>query len=552
MWALRILSGQLAGQTFPLNSGKNLLGRAPECEIHLAEPGISKHHAQILVTEDKVILSDLGSKNGTYVNGVRIQNQTLRLGDKVLFYNLIAEFIRRPPARATTRTALPGPTAVPPMPMQGAPAAMTPGMAPGPMNGMPGNPFPPSAAPEGEEHSDVIQIRSFQDLLKGFTKYVENVALPGVYRVAQMMEFKNLYIAAIVLFTLLVTATSVIPMAQLTKKNIQRESERRALTIAKSLASANRSAIVEGMNLALNTEYAEREEGVDKAFLISTQTGRILAPVNLSTQYLNNPFVQKARKTDQDFSEIINSTEIGASSPVKVYDPTLGTHSVRAHAIILYNLNETAIDFKSTLSLFIQVLLVALLLGFVLFYILFKVIAHPIRQVNAHLDQALKSGQTDIDTDYHLPHLEELISNINSTLVRLGQEQPEAENFPMVAADRMSEAAQIVDMMGWPCIAVRASNETIICANGAFYDLVAGMDTLDGRDMDAISDSAMRESLKDLLAQLMAGAPRAEHQLPGHGHEVFQVSAQAVHGSQGPEYFIISLKNFEEGQEDAV
>jgi len=63
-----------------LMEGVNIIGREPGTTIHIESPGVSRHHARILVTQGEATIEDLGSKNGTHVNGTRI-TQPARLAD---------------------------------------------------------------------------------------------------------------------------------------------------------------------------------------------------------------------------------------------------------------------------------------------------------------------------------------------------------------------------------------------------------------------------------------------------------------------------------------
>ena len=52
--------------------GTNVIGREPPATIQIEGRGLSRHHARIQVSDADATLEDLGSKNGTYVNGQRI------------------------------------------------------------------------------------------------------------------------------------------------------------------------------------------------------------------------------------------------------------------------------------------------------------------------------------------------------------------------------------------------------------------------------------------------------------------------------------------------
>ncbi|MGB3012993.1 MAG: DUF3662 and FHA domain-containing protein [Candidatus Nanopelagicales bacterium] len=65
--------------TFQLNRAVTRIGRGVDADIRIEDPGVSRHHAEIRVGND-VILRDLGSTNGTYVNGTLVAEQPLRDG----------------------------------------------------------------------------------------------------------------------------------------------------------------------------------------------------------------------------------------------------------------------------------------------------------------------------------------------------------------------------------------------------------------------------------------------------------------------------------------
>ena len=73
-----------AAKAFPLVTGVNVLGRDKTCRIKLDDPVVSRQHAQVVVTGRRIVLTDLLSTNGTYVNGRRvIENTVLSAGDRV-------------------------------------------------------------------------------------------------------------------------------------------------------------------------------------------------------------------------------------------------------------------------------------------------------------------------------------------------------------------------------------------------------------------------------------------------------------------------------------
>ena len=56
-------------RTYELTAPVTMLGRGTDCDLRLVDPGVSRHHAELRVEDDEVVLVDLGSTNGTFVNG---------------------------------------------------------------------------------------------------------------------------------------------------------------------------------------------------------------------------------------------------------------------------------------------------------------------------------------------------------------------------------------------------------------------------------------------------------------------------------------------------
>lgn len=71
------------GKRIPLAAGEHVVGRDPASSIHFPEPSVSWHHARLLVNGG-VTIEDLGSTNGTFVNGARARSRvTLKAGDRI-------------------------------------------------------------------------------------------------------------------------------------------------------------------------------------------------------------------------------------------------------------------------------------------------------------------------------------------------------------------------------------------------------------------------------------------------------------------------------------
>jgi DNA-binding winged helix-turn-helix (wHTH) protein len=107
---VRVLSGRSTGDTgrsyrliwyereLALDQGETILGRSHNATLFIDDEGVSRRHARIAISGDDVVVEDLGSKNGTTVNGNRITGatriedaSTIRIGSVTLTFRVFTE-----------------------------------------------------------------------------------------------------------------------------------------------------------------------------------------------------------------------------------------------------------------------------------------------------------------------------------------------------------------------------------------------------------------------------------------------------------------------------
>jgi len=89
MPTLTIIQGPDHGKTFDVDGPTSTIGRDAGCEIRLRDPGASREHARFEFQDGRCILRDLESANGTFVNGMRVQNVEIHAGDQIHIGNTI-------------------------------------------------------------------------------------------------------------------------------------------------------------------------------------------------------------------------------------------------------------------------------------------------------------------------------------------------------------------------------------------------------------------------------------------------------------------------------
>ncbi len=98
---LRGVGGRYHGRSFTLEQSR-LVGSCPESDVRIDDAAFAERHARIELYAESVVLRDLGSANGSLVNGERVRDAVLHPGDQVVF-NGQHRFVIEAPAHMVTR-----------------------------------------------------------------------------------------------------------------------------------------------------------------------------------------------------------------------------------------------------------------------------------------------------------------------------------------------------------------------------------------------------------------------------------------------------------------
>lgn len=80
MAKLVVLTKGFVGTSFELKGDKVTVGRLEDNTFQIAEPSVSSHHCEVFLRGDEVVVKDLNSTNGTYINGQQIKEAVLKPG----------------------------------------------------------------------------------------------------------------------------------------------------------------------------------------------------------------------------------------------------------------------------------------------------------------------------------------------------------------------------------------------------------------------------------------------------------------------------------------
>lgn len=513
MWGIKSLNGPQAGKIFPLSNGKTRFGRGVDCQVVLEGEGISKNHFEIVVEPQKVTLVDLNSSNGTFHNGIKVKKTMLRPGDKLSAFQNYFEFSFL--------------------------ENLTPSQKIKPITQMRAQ--QPTVTHESDDHQQPkVMAVSFQQKIDGF---IDNAFLPGVIRLAEVFDFKYVLMGFSSVFILVVAIVSVFPMNQITEESIKNESQRRALTVARSLADDNQRAVKTQDVASFDTATVLREDGIEEVLIVSNQDGVVLAPPERAgtqaTKYLG--FIKEVRGQDQERMLIISSGQVAASSPILVYDPERGRNVALAHAVVIFNAGYLKFDDGRVFSLFIQMLLISGVLGMALFWVLYKLVEHPFKVLNKQIDLAMRDSGHQASLALRFPAVQDLVVTLNSLIHRsgVGSAGPTADS-----RSRAEEMNQLVNLCENPALILNRDG-LILGINSSFSELIGVQPhEVIGQALQFIPDPALQQNISALVQKCSESAGTVQtdslsmREKPGH------LKCLGLSSTSQPDYFLVSF-NFE-------
>ena len=498
MYKLTVISGPNIGSSYPIQRGEITLGRQTGNTIVLASSKISKSHCSISCSGSEVIVKDLGSSNGTFVNGILTKLKKLTLGDRISVGEYVLELVT-----------------VVKKSNQSLPAAL-PGFGEG------------LKLSNSRQIPDLMNVNSVlptaheapKDLKGKLIWFLEQHVMPTFYGIYEKNEWNILGIGLFALLTLGSVVISVYPILETSRLSIVKESQVRARYIARQIAEQNAPFLASHSETKTDVGIAETAVGVQMAVLIDLDN-RILAPSSKLNQYLNSgieaPIVTKARDAfragrETGFSVEADSTTVIAVEPVKVMSPTAGKNVVVAMAVVSIDTTLSTPGFGEIGVAYSQAIILTGLFGFLIFFVLYRLTLKPFETLNEDMDKALKGEISQVSHKYQMSETNPLWDIINSAIQRV----PKSGGAFGGDAGLMDMGGSVEDYLG-PLkmlgnnltvgIAVFDSQRKIAYLNPIFEEMSGiRFDSSVGRSMSEVArDEAMGAFTDDILNRAPIG-----------------------------------------------
>jgi PAS domain-containing protein len=397
------------------------------------------------------------------------------------------------------------------------------------------------AGPAGVTAPAPVYDQSFSEKIDSF---MEEKVMPAIYRLSVVFSFKQVLQTFVLIFIFSVTLLAIFPLANIIKETNLKEAEKRAKSVARALAKYNEAALLSGQLANLSVTEALKEEGIKDAFIVQQSDGQIVAPPEKAGRDESSSLVLNARKESRSQYELIDSSTIGATFPISFYDPASGEASARFHAVVKYDISSLNFDEGRIVSLFMQTLIIACVLGMILYQLFARLIEYPLRTLNQQIDKAMleKSDRTEVPFDY--PAFQKLVSNVNTILNRAWSgEGALASTKPQQNKDL--EFSNLIDMISHAALVVD-NLDRVVAVNSGFEQLTqVSRDSVLNQSYKNLTDIALVQNVESLVARSRQ-TPFEKHtdKIPFSQFEC-EIHCQVFLDSNSePQYFVLTLIQF--------
>ncbi len=396
MYKLVVVGGKLRGQEFILKSGENTLGRDSSCDIHFQVEGVSKKHVSITITDDLVLVQDLGSANGTFLNGKIVKKASSKTGDKIGLPNAILQLVFVQEKKIVIKKKV-------------------------------------ASQKEREE--------TFDELLNGGTPPESLVGkifwlfkfkvMPVFHGINQEYEWRVLLAIMTALFALATITLTIFPVLQDSRNVLMGEIKIRGAHYADEIGRINTQALEQKNLERVDTTFLDnaRDEGVVSYELFDTD-GRIVRPISRLNEYTSDPFSVRVKEFYTSRPNIkdariiqLEEGQIGIGKQIFAYNPKSGSQEAVGIIAIRFAPTTLAIEASKSSRLYLESLVTSFLVGILFFGIVYYLTLRPIEELRFQIEEGLRGRRRGVESKLLFEEMNPVRSAINTGLQRIRELQ---------------------------------------------------------------------------------------------------------------------------------
>ncbi len=485
---LVVLSGPIRGKVLDLASGNNFIGRAEENSITLPSGQVSRRHACISLTGDRVFLEDLGSSNGTFVGEQRIQQKVaLKPGSRFR----IGEFMMELSVDGR---------------VSGAPAAVA------------GKPAPAPRPGRGQPAAGQVMPIVMPRVQAGETPFWR------FYRTIAFLGWRGQVVLGAMGLVLIVIGLGVYPLLKDEQRTLTQEVLKRGKVLVNRLAMRNGEFVKNMLETNLDATQILSEEGVVEAYLL-TPNLMVLSPVEQRGRSMSNRTVcANAFRSGNVVVASEAELEIGEgragvyhmATPIRVWANEQGRYKTYGVAYIVMDARRVAeVNARTDVKLTAAGIVVAVAMALYL-VALFLLTNRPLGALADDGELVLRGDLRAVESRARWKELNSLAHTLNRSFDRYHQAASatsaatlEAVGPSFVAGDRDAsiedaKVSAIADAVSEAVLVTDEMQRVVYLNQRAARTLGATLQTARGRHiMEAIANREVLGEVLDILKKLV-------------------------------------------------
>jgi pSer/pThr/pTyr-binding forkhead associated (FHA) protein len=391
MFKLVVVGGKLRGKEYTLNEGDNVLGRDSDVDVPFFVEGVSKKHISLNVNNEHLTLTDLGSSNGTFVNGKLVKRIALKPGDKIGLPNSILQVVYLIEKKIVVKK---------------------------------------KAAPQV-----VMKEETLEELLDGKdppTQLLPKVfwmfrykILKPLYTVNMEYEWRVLLGVLTAIFAIITITLTIFPVLQDSKKILVTEISIRGAHYADLVSKFNVQALANKNWDAVDTRFLEDNVNGIASYELFDLDGRIIRPLSKLNEYTNDAFSVQSREwaskksQNEIFQKFLDDGEIGIGKKIFAYNPRTGLSEIIGVLAIRFAPKTLAIEASNSSKAYLESLITSFLVGIIFYGAVYFMTLRPLEELKFQLEDALRGKRKIVDSKILFEELNGVKSSINTSLQRI-------------------------------------------------------------------------------------------------------------------------------------
>lgn len=489
MYKLVAVGGKIRGQEYNLTEGENIFGRNADCTFQITLQGISGRHLSITISGESVYLEDLGSSNGTFLNGKLVKKSSISTSDQIALPGVIFQLVHVAEKKVIVKKKV------------------------------------AKNKEENDESLDLGHVPPMPKSLMGKVIYLFRFKLmPVIYGFNEQYEWRSLVAILLSIFVAITIFLTIFPVLDTSKNILIQEMIKRANHYTKMIGRLNATALQRKDIDKLDTAFLENEDGV-KSYELFDLDGRIVSPVEKLNKYINDPFSIWAMKEinaqnnarqyhGQIFHRGLSEGEIGVAMGITAYNVKSGVQELFGIIAIRFAPQSLASEATASSKAYLESLVVAAAVAIIFFGILYFLTIRHIDEMHLQIEESLRNKRKELDSKYVMTELNPLRNTINSLIQRVR----DLQKTDMGEFNEVEEDSNYVDILSEFVVGAQGpvmvlnSEKNIQKINMEAEDLVGIRESLaiGSSLLDSARDQGFAATVTDLCDQSASHDGRAQ------------------------------------------